>query len=1850
MRDSSQRIADLSPDEKRRLLAKLLREKTQEPQTCLPSFAQEWLWLFDQVEPGHPSYNIPSAARITGSFDLAVAQQVVNEIVRRHDVLRTTFAAVNGKPVQIIAPRLNLPLSVIELQAVSESQREEKVKSLALEEARRPFDLAQGPLLRVTLLRLAVEEHVLLVTMHHIISDGWSGAVFIREAVALYQAFAMGAPSPLPELPLQYADYVIWQRQWLKDEVLETQLGYWKRQLAGLPLLELPTDRPRPGVQSYRGAHRLLVLPKALTASLKELSRREGITLFMTLLAAFKILLSRYTGQDDIVVGSPIAGRNRAEIEGLIGLFVNFLVLRTSLSGGPTFRELLGRVRDVCLEAYAHQDLPLEKLLEILRPKRGRHQVPLFQVALDFEPLTMRPLDLGGLSITPLEVDTGTAKIDLALTVRESEETLTGFLEYSTDLFDASTMTRMLEHYVTLLEAIVANPEQSLLSLPCVDEAERRQLRLKRYKLRRKGLLDSLDDVEQLSNLTKNQLLIWVGQQLQPDVPLYNLAVTFTMGSGVDRDHLQKAFQTLVNSTDALRTVIEEEDGIPQQRVVVDFPYGMEFLDFSDCSNPNEELQAWLRKRCQVPFDLGKCLFDAVLIKITDNKFVCYLNQHHLITDGWSVWLIFHRMAEFYERSLRGRLEEKVDLPPFQRYIDYEKEHSSSSRYRSADEYWKQKLRDERQPVTFYNKTSLKRTTQVQRLSCDLGIQRTEKLGKIALQEDITTGSVDASLFNIFASVLCTYLHRISGNRRIWFGTTFHNRRSKAFKETIGLFMEVLPLSVTIEKRDTFLTLIKKVKAEMFEALRHGSYAIRNPIKNKVYDVVLNYHNMANVSHREFDGIPVKVDAVHNGHENDSFGVRILDFAAAGNLTIEFDFHCDVFDERQRTNAIEHFLRVLDAFLEDRTQPLQRISLLSPAARADILVGFNKTGLLLPTDKSIAQLFETQVQKDPERLAVVCEGQSLTYAQLNTKANQLAHHLQALGVKADVLVGICMEPSLEMLIGLLGILKAGGAYVPLDPAYPTERLSFILEDTQARVLLTQKRVIAPPIKEIRSNVQDDGSPLSILDCRVHVICLDTSWEALAEESDANPGSGTTADNLAYVIYTSGSTGSPKGVMIPQRGILNRVLWAAATYCLTEADRVLQQASFAFDTSVLEIFEPLLAGVRVVMARPGGRQDSGYLVDLIAKEKVTVAEFVPSLLQVLLEENRLEHCNCLKRIFSGGEPLPFELQERFFSRLTAELYNTYGPTEASVDVAHWMCDRDSRECIVPIGRPIANVQIYLLDSHLEPVPIGVPGELHIAGVGLARGYLNRPDLTAAHFIPNPFAAKPGARLYKTGDLARYLPDGNIEFLGRVDSQVKIRGCRIELGEIEAVLRQHPAVHEAVVLARDYESGDTSSSLRTSKRLVAYIAGKKGTRPPVNEFRSFLQRKLPEYMIPSAFVILEALPLTPNGKLDRQALPAPDQARPELDKHFIAPRDAIELQLAQIWEEVLEIRPIGVRDNFFDLGGHSLLAVHLVALIKKRLDKDVQIAAFFQQPTIEQLVSVLRLGSEPTRQSSLVSIQPRGSRRPFFLVHPVEGTVVCYANLARHLGADQPVYGLQAKGLEEGQGSQRSIEEMADHYIKAVRTVQAEDPYILGGWSLGGIVAFEMAQQLRTQGHEVAMLFVLDSWARPPILESTEENRTALLDVLSDHLGFSLKNINFSLDHLLAITPEEQVNYVMEQAIAYKLVPAGLGEARIDHYLQVYKQNLQALQSYVPRAYSGTVILFKASEQFAVTQKDSEMGWGDLVQRLLVHVVPGNHYSILREPHVQILAQRLRTLLQDAEAHERGRSPLTFQISS
>jgi amino acid adenylation domain-containing protein len=1037
------------------------------------SFAQQRLWFLDQLESGTSLYNIPSAFYLRGTLNVPALEQALNEILGRHEALRTSFMTVEGQAVQVIAPNLTLKMPVINLQELPQTKREAEVLQLVTHEAQRPFDLTQAPLLRATLLQLGEEEYVVMFTMHHIISDGWSMGILIQEVVALYEGFSKGLPSPLSELPIQYADFAVWQRQWLQKEVLESQLAYWRSQLGGtVPVLQLPTDRPRPKVQTFQGATKSFSLSAHLTEALKALSRKEDVTLFMTLLASFQTLLYRYSGQEDILVGSAIANRNRKEIEPLIGFFVNTLVLRTHLGGNPSFRELLGRVREVTLGAYAHQDLPFEYLIEDLHPERNLSYNPLFQVMFILQNASRSELKLPCLTLSPLKVEKRTAKFDLSLSMEDTESGLTGVFEYNTDLFDSATINRMVEHFCTLLSGIVAHPNSCLKDLPLLTEAERQQL-----------------------------LVEWNNTQ----------------------------------------------------------------IDYS-------------QKQC------------------------------------------------------------------------------------------------------------------------------------------------------------------------------------------------------------------------------------------------------------------------------------------------------------------------------------------------------------------IHELFENQVERSPDAIAVIFEDQQLTYRELNTKANQLAHHLQTLGVAPEVLVGICVERSLEMVIALLGILKAGGAYVPLDPAYPQERLAFMLHDTSVPVLLTQARLLE-----------------SLPHHQAKVICLDADWDAISQQRQQNLTSWVTINNLAYVIYTSGSTGRPKGAMNTHMGICNRLLWMQDTYQFTPADSVLQKTPFSFDVSVWEFFLPLLHGSRLVVAQPGGHQDSAYLVKLIAQEQITTLHFVPSMLQVFLQEPGLEKCKSLKRVICSGEALPFELQKRFFASLDAELHNLYGPTEAAIDVTFWTCKRQSDLPIVPIGRPIANTQIYLLDSQGQPVPIGVPGELHIGGKGLARGYLNRPELSAEKFISNPFSDEPGARLYKTGDLCRYLPDGNIEFLDRIDNQVKIRGFRIELGEIEAALTQHSAVRASVVVVREDEPG--------SKRLVAYVVPHPEQALTITELRRFLKDKLPEYMMPSAFMILEALPLTPNGKVNRQALPAPELARPELEKSFAEPRTPIEEVLAAIWIDILRLEQVGIHDNFFELGGHSLLATQVISRLRKVFQVELPLRCLFESPTIAELAETI-----------------------------------------------------------------------------------------------------------------------------------------------------------------------------------------------------------------------------------------------------------------------------------------------------
>ncbi|HYP26767.1 MAG TPA: amino acid adenylation domain-containing protein [Blastocatellia bacterium] len=1356
MSQTSKLTASLSPDEKRALLERLLRKKARESKPFPLSFAQERLWFLNQLEPGSPFYNVPVAVRMTGRLSIRALGQTFDEIVGRHEILRTHFPMVDGLPVQVISPAGQPALPLIDLSELPGPERDSEARRLVSEESQHGFDLTRGPMLRMSLLRLGGQEHVLILVMHHIISDGWSMGVLVREMAVLYEAFLRGEDSPLPELPIQYADYSVWQREWLQGEVLDRQLSYWKQKLGGAPpVLELPTDRPRPAIQTYRGESQSLELGHSLTASLRQLGRQEGVRLFMLMLAAFKVLLYRLSGQRDIAVGTPIAGRNRAEIEGLIGFFVNTLVMRSEIKGEHSFKEVMRREKEVVLEAFAHQDVPFEKLVLELQPARSLSYTPLFQVMFALQSEPQEVMNLRGLTLDSFEPDLGIAKFDLTLSVIDSQE-LSIALEYNTDLFDTTTITRMLGHFRNLLEGIVANPEQPVSTLPLLAEAERR-----------------------------------------------------------------------------------------------------------------------------------KSLFD-------------------------------------------------------------------------------------------WNDTS-------------------------------------------------------------------------------------------------------------------------------------------------------------------------VDYGPEGR---------------------------------------------------------------------IHELFEAQAERTPDATAVVFEQQRLTYAELNRRANQLARYLQEMGVGPESLVGICLERSIEMVVAILGILKAGGAYVPLDPDYPRERLAFIIEDARVSVLLT-KRGVAPELAR-------DGAK---------VVCLDNEWEEIAKQEAENPAGEVMSQNLAYVIYTSGSTGRPKGVMIEHHGICNRLQCGRQAHPMDESDGMLQATSFSFDVSVLEIFAPLVAGARLVVARPGGTGDPGYLVRLMAEQKVTVAHFVPSLLRVLLDEPGIDECRHLRQVVAGGEPLQGEIKDRFFARLDAELYNLYGPTEASVNATLRLCEPGGGQGIVPIGRPLANVRIYILDSYLQPAPIGIPGELHLAGVGLARGYLDRPDQTAEKFIPDPFGDEPGARMYKTGDVVRYLQDGNIEFISRVDGQVKVRGFRIELGEVESVINAHAGVRESVVVVREGKSDD--------KLLVAYIVPEQEPAPEASELRSYLRNRLPDYMVPSSFVTLHSLPLTPNGKVDRRALLALGQAVSGAGSEFVTPRDLIEFQVARIWAEVMGVDRVGVRDNFFESGGHSLLAVRLMARIRQCFGKELPLSALFKGATVEHLACILRQQAEPSTWSPLVAIQPGGPNPAFFCVHPVGGNVLCYVELARRLGPDQPFYAFQARGLSGEQTPCERVEEMASIYVEAMRTVQPEGPYFLGGWSAGGVVAYEMARQLESWGEQVALLALMDARAPGRQEDLMEEDDATVMASFGRHLGLPLERIDISFDHFRSLGPDERLAYVIEEARKADLMPADITLSQARRLFEVFKANLTAVSNYSPGRTVCRIALMKAGERISDGPQEPAMGWDELNENgVEVLEVPGNHFTMIHEPQVRSMAERLKSCIDETTVSERS----------
>ena len=897
-----------------------------------------------------------------------------------------------------------------------------------------------------------------------------------------------------------------------------------------------------------------------------------------------------------------------------------------------------------------------------------------------------------------------------------------------------------------------------------------------------------------------------------------------------------------------------------------------------------------------------------------------------------------------------------------------------------------------------------------------------------------------------------------------------------------------------------------------------------------------------------------------------------------------FTYSTDLFDASTIARMGGHFQRLLEGITDNSDELITKLPLLTDEERHQLVVEWNRTEMEYARDRCVHQLFEAQAARTPDTVAVVFGKESLTYRELDRRANQLSHHLIKLGAKPDGLVGICLERSLEMVVGLVAILKSGSAYVPLDPAYPRERIAYMLENSEAPLLLTQT--------QLAQNLPTGTAK---------IVLIDTDWPEIAKQTEENPGLSLDPENRAYVIYTSGSTGKPKGVQIPHRAVVNFLTTMAKRPGIAMSDRLLAVTTLCFDIAGLEIYLPLTRGATLEIVSREVATDGNQLAAKLATSGATVMQATPATWRMLLDAGWTGDPNL--KILIGGEAVPQKLAIQLLQQ-SASVWNVYGPTETTI----WstLAKVESGQSTVTIGRPIGNTEIFILDKMLQPVPIGIAGELHIGGDGLARGYLKRPDLTAEKFIAHPFSSN--ARLYKTGDLVRYLPNGEIEFLGRIDHQVKIRGFRIELGEIESVLRQHPAISETVVVAREDAPGD--------KRVVAYFVPASGAAPAAAELRSFVKEKLPEYMLPSLFVMLKSMPLTPNGKVDRRALPAPDQADLAPPATFTAPRDSVESRLVQIWEAVLGVRPIGIKDNYFELGGHSLLAVKLMNRIEQAFGKTLPIATLLQAPTIEQLAAIVRDEGGTPPWSCLVPIQTTGSKPAFFCIHGINGGVVRFRDLSRHLGPDQPFYGLQAQGLDAGRECHTRTEDMASLYIREIRRVQPQGPYFLGGYSFGGAIALEMAQQLTALGENEGLVVLFDT-------------------NFPSRNGGSSQSTILALRQFLRTPPSQMPPYIWRILTAPKrAVQRRLHVANLPGIVKkVRSACLQAEANYKPQRFAGRMILFRSTHKPLGQVVDPRAEWERCAVRgLEICEVPGNHENILLEPQVRFVSEHLKTYLE------------------
>ena len=1553
------------------------------------SVAQERLWMLHESEPDSYEYNISSVVRVNGLLQYSALYHALVDLIARHETLRTRFDSLKGHQVQIIEPLGKVDLTFHDLLTDHPTiDRMVQAKHIIQQSTTRRFDLQQVSLFRIVIVKVEAQVHLLSLTIHHIISDGWSVNVFWKELGDSYTSHVEKCPSSLPVLPLQYTDFVMWQREKLQGNEWRPQMDYWHKQLDDLrPLLPiLPIQNSvelSEHTQSSPTAWHSITLSSEISQALKALCHQQGVTPFVLTLALWNMLVARHLRQTEIILGTPISGRTHQEFEGLIGMFVNILVLRTHVPEDLRFTQLLDRVHQVFLDGYANQNIPLGTLLEKLQ--KDRKQV--FDVWFNFSNPSLPPTSFSGLTVSSEPCATGQAKYALALYITDELEGFHLKFLSKTENYSHECLGTLSCHFQELISQILENQGKTLATYVLSPSYEKQILPdsrlishkphpISRTDINSTELQFSLNqsnretktptddqgigcstprDLSSIANpsppipLSFAQERLWFLDQWEPHSALYNVATVFRLRGPLHLDAFRQALQALIHRHDSLRTTFQMVGDTPCQYIhrQADLaPFPLPLLEVPDDS-PNTRdatLQQMIGEETRRPFELTQWpLFRVQLLRVNETERIFILTMHHIITDGWSLEIVLKELAELYTAACTGK---PAALPPLPRqYADYavwQRNWLQGEVLENQLAYWRNQL--EGAPPLIELPTDYSRPAVPSYRGAKhhfvLTAELTGQLRTLSHQQG-------GSLFMTLLAAFQVFLARYTGQPDIVVGSPIANRTHEQSEGLIGFLVNTVLFRTQLRGNPSFREVLTHVKHVCLDAYAHQDLPFeklveelqpeRNPGLNPLFQVVLQ---LQNTDAQTFTLPGLEIERLPNISGLSKFDLNLFFIENGQELHGIVDYSTDLFAASTVTRMMTHFQRLMQAVVEQPEQPVFTIELLTEVERHQQLVEWNNTSTPSPSEVCIHQLFEVQVARTPDAIAVVFEGTHLSYAELEARTNQLAQYLHHLGVQRGMLVGILAERSLEMVIALYATLKAGAAYVPLDPTYPAERVLFMLQDSQVAVLLTQAH--------LRPQVPLYDGP---------VVTLETAWghiENHARTRLAVPGN---PEDLAYMIYTSGSTGQPKGAMNTHRGIGNRLHWMQAAYDLHAEDRVLQKTPFSFDVSVWELFWPLLTGARLVLATPEGHRDSRYLRNVILQETITTLHFVPSMLQSFLQESDVEACRpIVRQVFSSGEALSGNVQALFFQRLPGvALHNLYGPTEAAVDVTAWPCQPEAANASVPIGRPIANIQIHLFDRHKQVVPIGVLGELHIGGVGLARGYHRRPDLTAEKFIPDPLSLHGGSRVYKTGDLARYRPDGTIDYVGRLDHQIKLRGYRIELGEIETALRQHPSIQDTVVLCREDRPGE--------KQLVAYLVGQASAR----DLRPYLHDRFPDYMVPSAFVVLEQLPLTPNGKVDRQALPPPSPDDRHLDQIYVAPRTPNETALVGIWQEVLALERVGIHDNFFDLGGHSLMATILVSRIRTLMQFNVSIRNIFDCPTIAQLADYIKDRQSPANEA-------------------------------------------------------------------------------------------------------------------------------------------------------------------------------------------------------------------------------------------------------------------------------------------